>query len=89
MKRLIEAHLAGRNDEAARIHQRLMPVINTLMTTAANPVPLKSVINALGFPAGPFRLPLVALTGDDLERVLAVVRGAGDLVTFEAGAHVG
>lgn len=88
MKRLIEAYLAGRNQDATHIHHGIMPVINALMTTASNPVPVKSVINALGFPAGPFRLPLVALPQADLERVLGVVRRAGDLVTFEAGAHV-
>jgi len=85
MRAMIDAHLAGRNDEARRIHLGLLPVMQALMTTAANPVPLKSVINALGFPAGPFRLPLVPLPEADLERVLAAVRGAGDLISFRAG----
>ena len=88
MKRMIEAYAAGRNEEARRIHHGLLPVISALMTTAANPVPLKSVLNALGFPAGPFRLPLVPLPQADLDRVLDVVRAAGDLVTFRVGAHV-
>lgn len=88
MKAMIEAHVAGRNDEARRIHLGLLPVIRALMTTASNPVPIKSVLNALGFPAGPFRLPLVALPQADLDRVLGVVRAAGDLITFGMGAHV-
>lgn len=89
MKRMVEAFAAGRTEEARRIHHGLLPVMQALMTTAPNPVPLKSVINALGFPAGPFRLPLVPLPPADLDRVLAVVRSAGDLVTFRSGAHVG
>jgi 4-hydroxy-tetrahydrodipicolinate synthase len=89
MKAIIEAHLEGRNDEARRIHLRLLPLMQALMTTASNPVPIKSVIAALGFPIGPFRLPLVPLPPADLDRVLAAVRAAGDLVSFEATAHVG
>jgi hypothetical protein len=39
------------------------------------------VLNALGFPAGPLRLPLAPLPDGDLERLLTVVRGAGELIT--------
>jgi 4-hydroxy-tetrahydrodipicolinate synthase len=89
MKAMVEAFAAGRTDEARRIHHGLLPVMQSLMTTAPNPVPLKSAINALGFPAGPFRLPLVPLPREDLERVLAVIRAGGDLISFKVGAHVG
>jgi 4-hydroxy-tetrahydrodipicolinate synthase len=58
------------------------------MTTAANPVPIKSVLNAMGFPAGPFRLPLVPLTTDQLTSVMKTVRDAGDLITFKSGVKV-
>src|SRR5207244_12234451 len=81
LKGMIEAHLAGRNEVARDLHQRLLPVIKALMTTAANPIPVKSVLNALGFPAGPFRLPLTPLPEADLERLLTAVREAGELVT--------
>lgn len=84
MKTMIEAHLEGRNDVTSRIHQRLTPVINALMTTASNPIPIKSAMNALGFPAGPFRLPLTSLPQADLDRVMEVVRGAGDLISVPA-----
>jgi 4-hydroxy-tetrahydrodipicolinate synthase len=89
MKAMIEAFAAGRAEEARSIHHGLLPVMQSLMTTAPNPVPLKSAINALGFPAGPFRLPLVPLPAADLERVLAAIRGGGDLISFKVGAHVG
>jgi 4-hydroxy-tetrahydrodipicolinate synthase len=88
MRKLIAAYQENDNDEARRIHLGLLPVIKTLMTTAANPVPIKSVLNALGFPAGPFRLPLVPLTDDQLQSVMKTIREAGDLITFKAGVKV-
>ena len=88
IRRMIDAFLAGDHDEASRIHLGLLPVMQALMTTAPNPVPLKGVMNALGFDAGPFRLPLVPLPEADLDRVLGAVRGGGDLITFRSSAHV-
>jgi 4-hydroxy-tetrahydrodipicolinate synthase len=88
MRKLIAAFGENDNDEARRIHLGLLPVIKTLMTTAANPVPLKSALNALGFPAGPFRLPLVPLTDEQLQSVMQTIREAGDLITFKAGVKV-
>ena len=48
----------------------------------ANPVPIKSAINAMGFNAGPFRLPLVPLTDDQLKSVLTTIGDAGEFITF-------
>ena len=58
------------------------------MTTAANPVPVKSALQAMGFPAGPFRLPLVPLSDEQLQSVMKVIREAGDLITFKTGVKV-
>ena len=88
MKKLIEAYVAGDNDEARRIHLGLLPVIKALMTTAANPVPIKSALNAMGFQAGPFRLPLVPLTDEQLQSVMKTIKAAGELITFKAGVKV-
>jgi len=88
IKKLIDAYIGADNDTARQIHLGLLPVIKTLMTTAANPVPIKSVLNAMGFSAGPFRLPLVPLTDDQLKSVLQTIREAGDLITFKAGVKV-
>jgi 4-hydroxy-tetrahydrodipicolinate synthase len=88
MRKLIAAYEENDNDEARRIHLGLLPVIKTLMTTAANPVPIKSAINAMGFPAGPFRLPLVPLTDDQLKSVMQTIKEAGDLITFKTGVKV-
>jgi len=88
MKRLIEAHSKADNKTAMDLHQRLLPVIKTLMTTAANPVPIKSALNAMGFPAGPFRLPLVPLTDEQLKAVMQIIGDAGDVITFKTGVKV-
>jgi 4-hydroxy-tetrahydrodipicolinate synthase len=88
MKSLIEAYNQADNETARRIHLGLLPVIKTLMTTASNPVPIKSALNAMGFPAGPFRLPLVPLTDEQLKSVMGTIREAGDLITFKAGVKV-
>ncbi|HEV2034118.1 MAG TPA: 4-hydroxy-tetrahydrodipicolinate synthase [Candidatus Dormibacteraeota bacterium] len=88
VKRLIEAHSKGDTEITQEIHGGLLPVIRALMTTAANPVPIKSVLNAMGFGAGPFRLPLIPLTKDQLEAVMLTIREAGDLITFKAGVKV-
>src|SRR5437868_8919074 len=89
MARLIEAARKGDNDVAHEIHYGLLPVIKTLMTTAANPVPIKSALNAMGFSAGPFRLPLVALADDQLQSVMKTIRDAGEYITFaKAGVKV-
>jgi 4-hydroxy-tetrahydrodipicolinate synthase len=88
VKAMIEAYLEGDTQTAQRLHVRLAPVINALMTVSSNPVPLKSALNALGFPAGPFRLPLTPLPESDLNRVMTVVEAAGDLITFKARVRV-
>ena len=82
MKAMIEAFLEGENEKARDIHLRLVPVIKALMTTASNPIPIKQVVNRLGFPAGPFRLPLTPLPEADLERLMGIVREAGELISL-------
>ncbi|HWO44348.1 MAG TPA: 4-hydroxy-tetrahydrodipicolinate synthase, partial [Methylomirabilota bacterium] len=88
MKKLIEAYARADTQTAREIHHGLLPVIKTLMTTAANPVPVKSALNAMGFAAGPFRLPLVPLTDDQLKSVMQTIGDAGDLITYNTGVKV-
>lgn len=54
---MIAHQLAGRGGEAAAVHRRLLPLIDALFCVT-NPIPVKWAINRLGFPVGPFRLPL-------------------------------
>jgi 4-hydroxy-tetrahydrodipicolinate synthase len=89
MKKLIEAYRKGDNEVAQDIHHGLLPVIKALMTTAANPVPIKSVLNEMGFRAGPFRLPLVPLTDEQQKTVMKTIHDAGEFITFsKAGVKV-
>lgn len=74
MKAMIEAYVAGRVDEAAAIHRRLLPLITALMTVASNPIPVKHALNALGFKVGGLRLPLCDLDQAASERLMAEVR---------------
>ena len=89
MQRMISAHIEGQNDSARAIHHGLLPLLKALMTTASNPIPIKSVLTALGFPAGPFRLPLAPMPAEDLQKVMKLVKEAGELVSFPtAGVKV-
>ena len=45
--------------------------------SAINPVPVKSLMAAVGLPAGPMRRPLSALEGEALQRGLDIVRRLG------------
>ena len=74
MREMIEAQLAGRVEEAARIHRRLLPLMTTLMTASANPIPVKYALNAIGFQVGGLRLPLVEPDEAAGQRILAEVR---------------
>ena len=74
MKQLIESYLAGRIEEAAKIHRRLLTLNNALMTLASNPTPIKYALNQIGFRAGPPRLPLLEPDEATGEKIMAEVR---------------
>jgi 4-hydroxy-tetrahydrodipicolinate synthase len=74
IREMIQAHLDGRVDEAAHIHRRLLPLMQTLMTAAGNPIPVKYALNQLGFRTGGFRLPLVEPSAEAAAKVMAAVR---------------
>jgi len=74
MHQMIDDYLAGRSAEAAGIHRRLLPLMQTLMTTASNPSPVKYALNHIGFRVGAPRLPLVEPEGAAAERIAAEVQ---------------
>ena len=74
MKGMIQDYLEGRVTEAAATHRRLLPLMTALMTIAANPVPVKHALNAIGFNAGPLRLPLYKLDETQQQRLVTEVR---------------
>jgi 4-hydroxy-tetrahydrodipicolinate synthase len=55
---------------------RNLPMLHYVYT-AINPVPVKSLMAAVGLPAGPLRKPLNALTGEALQSGLRIVRELG------------
>lgn len=60
-KALVDAARAGRRDEAARLHARLLPVIDALFVES-NPIPLKAGLQRLGLGGDFLRLPLTRAT---------------------------
>ncbi len=57
VKEMMESYLGGKTEAAARIHRRLMPLINALFIVA-NPIPVKYALNHVGFRVGRPRMPL-------------------------------
>ena len=74
VREMVESYLAGRVEEAAHVHRRLLPLMTVLMTAASNPVPIKHALNVLGFRVGGVRLPLVEPDQAAGERIAAEVR---------------
>jgi len=75
MRSLIEDFVSGRVVEAAATHRRLLPLINAVMAgPAANPVPVKHVMNQLGMNVGGVRLPLYDLDSDQSATLMTEVR---------------
>jgi len=57
IREMIESYLRGDNENAARIHRHLVPLIDA-MFVVANPIPLKCALNQVGFRVGKPRMPL-------------------------------
>lgn len=74
MQKMVQAFLAGNHDEAAMLHQELLPIMEGLFK-APNPVPVKTALQLKGVDVGSVRLPLVPLTEQerlDLIKVLNI-----------------
>ena len=70
---MIDDHLSGRSEDAARTHRRLLPLIQALFLVT-NPIPVKYAMAQLGFPVGSLRLPLCEPDESTAERIMAEVR---------------
>ena len=57
IREMIDSFVSGKVDEAASIHRRLLPLVNTLFIIS-NPIPVKYALNHVGFNVGKPRLPL-------------------------------
>lgn len=65
MQEMIQTFIKGDYQTAAKLHQKLLPVMQGLFT-APNPVPVKTALQLKGMDVGSVRLPLVPLT--EMER---------------------
>jgi 4-hydroxy-tetrahydrodipicolinate synthase len=76
LRSLIDAYLAGQVQQAASIHQSLIPLFKALFITT-NPIPLKSALKLMGLPAGSPRLPLVDATPAETAAVRHAMESLG------------
>lgn len=72
MQQMMTAFQAGDVKKAAQLHRRLTPFFKVIFVTT-NPIPIKAAVGLKGLPAGPTRLPLIAPTPDELEKIRAVM----------------
>ncbi len=76
MSRLVRAAMAGDLQEARAIHFRLLPLFRANFVET-NPVPVKTACHRMGWMTPHVRLPLVALSGESLDRLEAALDAAG------------
>jgi 4-hydroxy-tetrahydrodipicolinate synthase len=69
IKQIFAAFNDGKIEEAQRIYSELLPLMTTIMTVTASPIPVKSALNLMGVDVGEPRLPLVPATPDELAAI--------------------
>ena len=77
IKQIFSAWNDGKVDEAKRIFLELQPLLSTIMTLTASPIPVKAAMAMLGHEVGPPRLPLVDATADEKAAIRAALEVAG------------
>jgi 4-hydroxy-tetrahydrodipicolinate synthase len=75
-KRMIEAHLAGRPDQALDLFRRLLPVYTGVFATQGVML-VKAGLAARGFPPAVLRPPLRPATAEQAARFVALLDAAG------------
>lgn len=78
MARLADAALAGRWDEARRVHYEVMPVIRACFLET-NPIPAKAGLAMMGRCRDELRLPLLPMTEGPRARLRAALETCGAL----------
>lgn len=71
--RLYNAFRAGRMDECLKIHNRLMPAIDTLLCEV-NPSPLKAALQVLGLAQNVVRPPLATVTDANFQKISETIQ---------------
>ena len=73
MQEMITAYLNGENEKAAKIHQKILPIMEGLFA-APSPVPVKTALQLKGLDVGSVRLPMVPLTEQERSAVAALFK---------------
>jgi 4-hydroxy-tetrahydrodipicolinate synthase len=68
MQAMVDAFLSGRNADAAKLHQRILPIMQGLFA-APSPGPVKTALQLKGLDVGSVRLPMVPLTEQERSAV--------------------
>lgn len=72
------AFRAGRHDEAARLHARMLPLVRACFPASTpSPAPVKTGLNLLGIPVGRLRLPLIETNEMETAAVRAALAACG------------
>lgn len=72
MQEMIKAFLTGENQTAAKLHQKLLPIMQGLFA-APNPAPVKTALQLKGLDVGSVRLPLVSLTEQERKTLSSLI----------------
>jgi 4-hydroxy-tetrahydrodipicolinate synthase len=72
MQEMIQAFLNGENQIAAKIHQKLLPIMQGLFA-APSPAPVKTALQLKGLDVGSVRLPLVSLTEQERKTLTGLI----------------
>jgi 4-hydroxy-tetrahydrodipicolinate synthase len=83
VRRMVDAFRSGDEEAARRIDEETQPAYD-LLKVAPNPIAIKAALNLLGHEVGGLRLPLVAATDDEVDRVRACLERLG--LTLPAAA---
>lgn len=72
IRRMIEYHIVGEDDQAQQLHDHLMPLFEHLFPPTApepSPASVKAMLNLTGMKVGDLRLPLVGVSESYLNRL--------------------
>jgi 4-hydroxy-tetrahydrodipicolinate synthase len=76
MVAMIRAFAGGDVATALARHEELLPVTRA-MFIETNPIPVKTAMAEMKLPAGPLRLPLVAMGPENKAALVAVLKESG------------
>ena len=73
IKEMVQCVKKGNMDRARELHLRLYPMFKGMFVTA-NPIPVKTALNLLGYDVGGFRLPMTEATPQETEFIRDLLR---------------